>query len=317
MARKILNAYEAVKTGQGEAIMAEIPVMRTFENSIQSIRELKPDLIDDWGPIDRLDEGVTAVTPEDGSGFETLKSSIKDQGQQVPVLVRPSKNKAGRFEVIYGRRRVRACLELEISVRANVQEIDDETALMAKGLENAARRGLSFYERALFAAEILAQGKTTTKVGEVLGVSRNAVSQLSRAANAIPRSVGVQIGPAPGAGRPKWFQLADAFDTGKLTEKQAQALLCKMGLLTSDQRLDRLLKEIAKRGAMRGRQQERTPIEGVTVKSGQGLNILVKNGAFAAWLDERLDEVLNKVHEEFEATSKDGRHKKKSLTSGY
>lgn len=304
MARKVLNAYEAVKTGQGEAIKAEIPVMRTFENSLQAIRDLDPNIIDDWGPVDRLEEDVTAVTSEDGSDFETLKSSIKEQGQQVPILVRPSKKKPGRFEVIYGRRRVKACLNLEISVRANVQEMDDETALMAKGLENAARRGLSFYERALFAAEILAQGKTTTKVGEVLGVSRNAVSQLSRAANVIPRSVGVKIGPAPGSGRPKWFQLADAFEAGKLTEKQAQNMLNKMVHLTSDQRLDYLLKEIAKRGAAPRVKQERTPLEGVTVKSGQGLSISVKKGPFAVWLDRHVDEVLKKAHDEFEATSR-------------
>ncbi len=305
MARKVLNAYEAVKTGQGEAIKAEIPVMRTFENSLQTIRDLDPALIDDWGPVDRLDEDVTAVTPEDGSGFKTLKLSIKEQGQQVPVLVRPSRKNPGRFEIIYGRRRVRACLELKINVRANVQEMNDETALMAKGLENAARRGLSFYERALFAAEILAQGKTTSKVGEVLGVSRNAVSQLSRAANVIPRSIGVQIGPAPGSGRPKWFQLADAFEAGKLTEKQAHALLGKMEDLTSDQRLDQLLKEIAKRGATRRTRQERMPLEGVTIKTGQGLSISVKKGPFAAWLDQHLDEVLRKAHEEFEAMSRE------------
>lgn len=305
MARKVLNAYEAIKTGQGEAIKAEIPVMRTFENSLQSIKDLDPTLIDDWGPVDRLDEDVTAVTPEDGSGFETLKMSIKDQGQQVPILVRPSHKTPGRFEIIYGRRRVRACLELEIKVRANVQEMSDETALMAKGLENAARRGLSFYERALFAAEILAQGKTTTKVGEVLGVSRNAVSQLSRAANVVPRSVGVQIGPAPGSGRPKWFQLADAFESGALTEKQAKALLSEMDGLSSDQRLDQLLKEIAKRGASAKVKQERAPIEGVTVKSGQGLNIIVKKGAFAVWLDQHLDQMLKTAHEEFEAASRE------------
>lgn len=305
MARKVLNAYEAIKTGQGEAIKAEIPVMRTFENSLQSIKDLDPALIDDWGPVDRLDEDVTAVTPEDGSGFETLKMSIKDQGQQVPILVRPSHNTPGRFEIIYGRRRVRACLELEIKVRANVQEMNDETALMAKGLENAARRGLSFYERALFAAEILSQGKTTTKVGEVLGISRNAVSQLSRAANVVPRSVGVQIGPAPGSGRPKWFQLADAFESGKLKEKQAKALLSKMDRLTSDQRLDQLLKEIAKIGVTPKAKQERTPLNGVTVKSGQGLSINVKKGPFAAWLDQHLDEMLKKAYEDFEATSRE------------
>ena len=60
MARKVLNAYEAVKTGQGEAIKAEIPVMRTFENSIQAIRDLDPRSIDDWGPVDRLGGGCNS-----------------------------------------------------------------------------------------------------------------------------------------------------------------------------------------------------------------------------------------------------------------
>ncbi|WP_298822595.1 plasmid partitioning protein RepB [uncultured Roseibium sp.] len=301
MARKVLNAYEAVKTGQGAAIKAEIPVMRTFENSLQAIRDLDPNLIDDWGPADRLEEDVTAVTPEDESSFETLRNTIKEHGQQVPILVRPSKGKPGRFEIIYGRRRVKACLELDTSVRANVQEMDDETALMAKGLENAARRGLSFYEKALFAAEILSQGKTTKRVGEVLGVSRNAVSQLSRAANVVPRKVGVKIGPAPGSGRPKWFQLADAFEAKKVTEKQALSILNKMEDLASDQRLDQLLKEIAKRGAAPRVRKERSPVAGVTVKSGQGISISIKKGAFATWLDEHLDEVLKKAHNEFEA----------------
>ncbi|WP_120632632.1 plasmid partitioning protein RepB [Ruegeria sp. EL01] len=304
MARKVLNAYEAVKKGQGEAIKAEIPVMRAFESSLQAIRDLDPGLIDDWGPADRLEEDVTAVTLEDDGSFEVLKNSIKEQGQQVPALVRPSKSKPGRFEVIYGRRRVKACADLEISVRANVQEMDDETALMAKGLENAARRGLSFYEKALFAAEILSQGKTTKKVGEVLGVSRNAVSQLSRASKVVPRSVGVKIGPAPASGRPKWFQLADAFEAGKLTEKHALVTLSKLEHLTSDQRLDQLIKETLKRGAAPRVNQERSPIPGVTVKSGQGINIVVKKGAFANWLDEHLDEVLKKAHGEFEATSR-------------
>ena len=304
MARKVLNAYEAIKTGQGEAIKAEIPVMRAFESSLQAIRDLDPKLIDDWGPADRLEEDVTAVTSEDEGSFDILKISIKEQGQQVPILVRPSKTKHGRFEVIYGRRRVKACLELDISVRSNVQDMDDETALMAKGLENAARRGLSFYEKALFAAEILSQGKTTTKVGEVLGVSRNAVSQLSRAAKVVPRRVGVKIGPAPASGRPKWFQLADAFEAEKLTEKQALTMLSQMEHLASDQRLDQLLKEISKRGAAPRVKQERSPVPGVTVKSGQGISIAIKKGAFAVWLDEHLDDVLKKAHDEFEATSR-------------
>ena len=64
------------------------PALGALQGSLSAIRELDPSLIDDWGPKDRLD-GFTAVNSEDdGDGFETLKSSIKDGGQQVPILVR-------------------------------------------------------------------------------------------------------------------------------------------------------------------------------------------------------------------------------------
>jgi len=118
---------------------------------LSAIREVDPDLIDDWGPKDRLDAFTAVNSDDDADGFEALKSSIKDDGQQVPILVRKAGTE-GRFEIIYGRRRLRACAELGLKVRANVQDLDDATALLAKGLENAARRNLSFYEKARFAA---------------------------------------------------------------------------------------------------------------------------------------------------------------------
>ena len=78
-----------------------------------------------------MGDEFTAVNPEgldtDGEDFAGLKRSIGEFGQQVPILVRPSKTK-GRFEIIYGRRRLRACAELGLPVRANVQTIDDDTA---------------------------------------------------------------------------------------------------------------------------------------------------------------------------------------------
>jgi ParB family chromosome partitioning protein len=305
MARKVLNAYDAVKTGQGAALKAEIPIMRTFEHSLHAIRDLDTDLLDDWGPKDRLEEGVTAVTPEDESSFATLKTTILEQGQQVPILVRPSKLSPGRYEIIFGRRRVKACSELNIPVRANVQEMDDETALMAKGLENAARRGLSFYEKALFASEILSLGKTTTRVGEVLGVSRNAVSQLNRVATVIPRKVGVSIGSAPSSGRPKWFKLADAFETGKINEEKAMEHLANMDALDSDQRLDQLIKNVKDLAKNSKSPDQRSPLNDVTIKTGRGVTLQVKQGPFATWLDKNIDEIIQKAHDDFAATNND------------
>lgn len=306
MARKILNHYPVQTEGQGEESKVHFPVLDVLERSLSAIREIEPELVHDWGPADRLDEGVTAVTPpDDDTSFEQLRETIRENGQQVPILVRPSKQSPGQFEVIYGRRRLRACRELGIRVKANIQELDDETALLAKGLENANRRGLSFYEKALFAEQIIKEGNTAAKAGEVIGVSRTAVMNLTRITKAVPKRVGLQIGSAPTAGRPKWQKLAEAFEVKSITADRAIELLDQMADLTSDQRLDALLKEIAKRGAQSRVSNERSPVKGVTIKSGQGISVSVKKGAFADWLNEHLDEVLRKAHQEFEATGKD------------
>lgn len=164
------------------------PALGALQGSLSAIRELDPGLIDDWGPKDRLD-GFTAVnSDDDGDGYETLKSSIKDGGQQVPILVRRAGTE-GRFEIIYGRRRLRACRELGLKVRANVQDLDDATALLAKGLENAARRNLSFYEKARFAAVIQAAGHNTKTVRQVLSLSASGLSHLTKVTDNIPDDV--------------------------------------------------------------------------------------------------------------------------------
>lgn len=306
MARKILNHYPVSTEGQGEERKVHFPVLDVLETSLSAPRELDPSAIDDWGPVDRLDEGVTAVTPEPGDGsLASLMESISTSGQRLPILVRPSKKNRNRFEVIYGRRRLRACRELGVSVKAYIQEMDDHTALLEKGIENTNRRDLSFYEKALFAENIADQFQKAADLAEILGTNRATVQHLKRVTRSVPNPVGQLIGPAPSRGRRHWFQLAEAFEAKSITAERATELLNQMADLTSDQRLDALLKEIAKRGAAPRVSNERSPVKGVTIKSGQGISVSVKKGAFADWLDKNLDEVLRKAHQEFEATGKD------------
>jgi len=280
------------------------PALGALQGSLASIREIDPALIDDWGPVDRLDEFTAVNDDDDGDGFETLMTSIRDQGQQVPILVRRSKVE-GRYEAVYGRRRLKACRELGIKVRANVQDLDDQTALLAKGLENAARRNLSFYERARFAEAILAAGHDTATVRQVLNLTAPGLSHLTKVTQAVPAKVGAMIGAAPKSGRPKWTALADLFLTSKLTEASAIQILKTSGdNLNSDSRLDRLLHEVAKRGARHGSVQESTPVDGVTIRSGRGsVSLTVKrNGAsapFAAWLDNHLADLIKQSYEDF------------------
>jgi len=286
------------------------PALGALQGSLAAIREIDPSLVDDWGPVDRLDDFTAVNSEDDGDGFDALKNSILDGGQQVPILVRKAKSE-GRFEAIYGRRRLKACRELGIKVRANVQDLDDQTALLAKGLENAARRNLSFYEKARFAEAIIEAGHAAPTVRQVLSLSASGLSHLMKVTQNVPSTVGDIIGAAPKSGRPKWTALAELFISNKLTEKAAVSVLQKCGVAVgSDDRLDLLLKEASKRGARQGQDiTEITPVEGVTIKTGRGtISMSAKksgvNAKFADWLDDNLEEIIKKSYAEFTAVNR-------------
>lgn len=76
-----------------------------------------------------------------GADIEDLINSIREHGQKVPILVR--RLPEGDMEIVFGVRRVLACLALRIDVRAEVKEMSDLEALIAKGIENNERLDLS------------------------------------------------------------------------------------------------------------------------------------------------------------------------------
>lgn len=321
MARKSLSDMSGIAntiarsgTAQSEkSPKTSAPALGALKGSLASIREIDPNLVDDWGPVDRLEEFTAVNSEDDDESFERLKSSIHQGGQQVPILVRRSKVAEGRFEAIYGRRRLKACRELGIKVRANVQDIDDATALLAKGLENAARRNLSFYEKARFADAIQAAGHNSATVRQVLNLSASGHSHLTKVTQSVPVKVGDLIGAAPKSGRPRWTVLAELFLSKKLTERSALDILAKTSASSnSDDRLEFLVMEATKRGAKTSnRAYETTPLDGVTIKTSRAtLSLSVKksgaNAEFATWLESNLEEIIKKSYAEFsDVTSAD------------
>src|SRR5690606_37975902 len=107
----------------------------------EQIVELDPKHIERSPYADRLSGG--AVHDPD---FLALKQSMREHGQQVPVLVRPhmdaAKASAGIYQLAYGHRRVQAARELGLNVRAVVRSLDDAALVLAQGKENAERRDL-------------------------------------------------------------------------------------------------------------------------------------------------------------------------------
>ena len=273
------------------------------------IQEIAADQILAWGPQDRLGSALESATE-----LEDLIESIRASGQQVPVLLRPSVEQDGKFEVIYGRRRIRACAALKQPVKALIRTLDDTEALMAKGLENASRTDLSYYERARFAEGILAQGYTRAEVIQALAVSKNTLSQMERITRLVPSEAGDAIGAAPGHGRPKWMALAAAFEKNVLTVGH---VLKSVGALPpgagSDARLEAVMRDLA---AQQARPKAppvaaRAPVPGVEIKAGgSNLTLSVKKTGqskpFAEWLDQNLDGLLESAFQRFQAESRGG-----------
>jgi ParB family chromosome partitioning protein len=143
-----------------------------------------------------------------------LTASISRNGQRVPILVHPLEE--DRYGLIYGRRRLEACRELGIKVRAIVTEMDGDQAVRDQLLENQERRDLSFIERALVASALidgdhLGESERTNKgIAEVLNLTEAGVSQLLSVVRAVGEELVLAIGPAPGIGRPRWEELKKA-----------------------------------------------------------------------------------------------------------
>ncbi len=173
--------------------------------------------------------------------------SIRESGQQVPVLLRPHPDNATRFQIAYGRRRLRAAQALGIKVRAIVRKLSDDELVVAQGRENLDRQDLSFIEKAFFAKNLEDEGVERAVVISALGMDKSDVSRLISIARKVPLNLIRVIGSAPKAGRKRWMELLEQLDDQKKLEA-AESLLNSddVKLLDSDQRFAKLMSALRK-----------------------------------------------------------------------
>ena len=177
-----------------------------------TIVELDPAVIDPSFVSDRL------ADPTD-PGQAALVASLAESGQQVPILVRPHPERAGRYQIAYGHRRHRAALTLRRPVRAMVRALTDAELVVAQGKENLERRDLSYIERALFARALDAAGFSRETIGVAMAADKADVSRYLALARSLPNPLVRAIGPAPKAGRARWQALV-----GRIADHEPKAL---------------------------------------------------------------------------------------------
>lgn len=210
--------------------------------SSNAVKELDPELVDDAGPKDRL-----AITDAD---VAELAASIRQHGQQVPIMVRPVLDAPGRYRIVYGRRRLRALKLLGIPAKALVRTLTDEQAILAQGQENSMRLDPSFVEKAIFVNELSGSGYDPNVILDALAIDKPMLSRMTKVARAISEAVIRFVGPAHGIGRRRWEELADlARSAGIDLDKLVATLPEDSQLLPSDDRFGLLYGAASKQAA--------------------------------------------------------------------
>ena len=124
---------------------------------------------------------------DDGDeAFHELLEAIRERGQDSPVLLRPHPAAEGRYQVVFGHRRVRAAAQLGKSVRAVVKPLADIDHVIAQGQENSARENLSFIEKSVFAQQLLDLGFERQIIQSSLSVDAPMLTRMLSVTKRIP-----------------------------------------------------------------------------------------------------------------------------------
>ena len=271
----------------------------------RSIQDLDPDLIEDTGHRDRL-----AITDQD---IADLRSSIAAYGQQVPILVRPHPRLSGRYQVVYGRRRLAAITGMGVPVKAMVRSMSDREAVLAQGQENSVRKDPSFIEKALFAQALRASGYEAPLILDALNLNRAILSQMDTVTAAVPPEMIYAIGAADGIGRRRWMDLANNV---KATIGNVMRFLPNdlHDGDASDVRFDKVdsalkthLRPAPAPALALAKQLVQMP-DGSTIAEVMAdparLKLVIDkkhNAAFAAWLHTHAETLVRRLHDEFTA----------------
>lgn len=295
------RAADNVAAPRGAVGALQSSLTKLQENAVQ---EIDAALIDDAGVEDRL--GV------DNAAQKQLRESLGTYGQQVPVLLRPHHKTPGRYEIVYGRRRLRALREMGLPVKAMIRQLDDHALVMAQGQENTARQDLSFIEKASFAAQLAAQDYARQTIADALSVDLPMLSRLLKVGTAFPLPFLRQIGSAPSIGRDRWMALAAALEANN-SKGYATALTNtpEFAQLDSDARFE----AVFARATRTERKSAKPPARPRTLRSSDGKALadikttakgvtltIASKGAegFDTWLASNAEAVLADLHDRWQ-----------------
>jgi ParB family chromosome partitioning protein len=203
-----------LKTGPGQMLMVNSLMRETnekvavLENRLREyegtlpVRLIEPQKIVPSKWANRIEPSF------ESADFRQLKEEIASaEGNVQPIKVRPLKGDPDRYEIVYGHRRHRACLELNLPVLALVEDVSDQELFKEMDRENRARLDLSPWEQGVMYRRALNE-ELFSSMGELakeLGVDKGNVSRALKLAD-LPQAV-VDAFPSPLDLQFRWAKL--------------------------------------------------------------------------------------------------------------
>ena len=185
-------------------------------------------------PVEWINVGVWQPRRQfDREQLEELASSIREKGIVQPVLLRPTPDQPGRFQLVAGERRWRAAQIARLhEIPAVVRELTDAECYEIALIENIQRQDLSVIDEAQGYAKLLEiNSYTQDQLAKIIGKSRSHIANLLRllglpvTVQGLLRDGHLTMGQArPLVGHPQAEILAQKIVAKGLSARQAEAL---------------------------------------------------------------------------------------------
>ena len=169
----------------------------------------------------------------DREQLDELASSIREKGIVQPVLLRPTPDQPGRFQLVAGERRWRAAQIARLhEIPAVVRELTEAECYEIALIENIQRQDLSVIDEAQGYAKLLEiNSYTQDQLSKIIGKSRSHIANLLRllglpvTVQGLLRDGHLSMGQArPLVGHPQAEILAQKIVAKGLSARQAEAL---------------------------------------------------------------------------------------------
>jgi ParB family chromosome partitioning protein len=169
----------------------------------------------------------------DREQLDELADSIRQKGIVQPILLRPTPNQSGRFQLVAGERRWRAAQIAQLyDIPSVVRDLSDAECYEIALIENIQRQNLSVIDEAQGYANLLEINRyTQDQLSKIIGKSRSHIANLLRllglpeSVQALLRDGQLTMGQArPLVGHPQAEFLAKTIAAKGLSARQAEAL---------------------------------------------------------------------------------------------